>query len=335
MADTEKMRPTLLHCLLHWEAVQTHTVYMTQPFPDGRVVDYSWVEVASQVRRMATHLLSLNLPPRSNIALLGKNSAHWVMADLAIWMAGHVTVPLYPALNGDTAGYILEHSEAKLLFLGKMDGKSDGWNEIQPVIPAGLPIISLPMSPRSDVPGWEQIIGATEPRQDIPLPRPEDLATILYTSGSTGRPKGVMHSHGSFARGADGLNRMLNVSPADRLLSYLPLAHVAERMAIEAGSLYNGCHVFFADKLDTFPADLRRARPAIFFFCHTPQHSSRTCSWSLSRVKGRKCLAANPAWHFAESGLTPTTAAFLPEKSAKRAAKLWASSVQPLVLSLG
>ena len=265
MANSDNARSTLLHCLLHWEATQTHTVYMTQPLPDGSVVDYTWVEVAGQVRRMATHLLSLNLPPQSSIALLGKNSAHWIMADLAIWMAGHVTVPLYPALNGDTAGYILEHSEAKLLFLGKMDGKSDGWNEIAPVISPALPIISLPMSPRGDVPGWEQIVSGTEPRQDIPLPKPEDLATILYTSGSTGRPKGVMHSHGSFKRGAEGLNRMLNVSPADRFLSYLPLAHVAERMAVEAGSLYNGCHVFFADKLDTFPADLRRARPTIFF----------------------------------------------------------------------
>jgi len=265
MTNIQKNKSTLLHCLLHWEATQTHTVYMTQPFADGRIVDYTWVEVASQVRRMATHLLSLNLPPRSSIALLGKNSAHWVMADLAIWMAGHVTVPLYPALNGDTAGYILEHSEARLLFLGKMDGKSDGWNEIQPVIPANMPIISLPMSPRADVPQWDQIIGNTAPRQDIPLPKPEDLATILYTSGSTGRPKGVMHNHAGFVRGADGLNRMLSMSPADRLLSYLPLAHVAERMAIEAGSIYNGSYVFFADKLDTFPADLRRARPTIFF----------------------------------------------------------------------
>src|SRR3569623_1371633 len=200
MTSIQKNKATLVHCLLHWEASSTHEIYLTQPYPDGRVVDYTWVEVASQVRRMATHLLSLHLPPRSNIALLGKNSAHWMMADMAIWMAGHVTVPLYPALNGDTAGYILEHSEAKLLFLGKMDGKSDGWNEIEPVISPKLPIISLPMSPRSDVPQWEQLIANTTPRQDIPLPKPEDLATILYTSGSTSRNKGVMHYHSSFVR---------------------------------------------------------------------------------------------------------------------------------------
>lgn len=265
MASTKQSQSTLLHCLLHWEAAQTHSIYMTQPYPDGRVIDYTWVEVASQVRRMATHLRSLNLPQQSNIALLGKNSAHWIMADLAIWMAGHVTVPLYPALNGETAGYILEHSEAKLMFLGKMDGKSDGWNEIQPVVPKNLPIITLPMSPRDDLPSWEQIIANTQPQQDLALPKPGDLATILYTSGSTGRPKGVMHSHGSFTRAADGLNRMLSMGPEDRMLSYLPLAHVAERALVEAGSLFNGCRIYFADKLDTFPIDLRRAQPTVFF----------------------------------------------------------------------
>ncbi len=265
MATTKNPKTTLLHCLLHWEVTQTHAVYMTQPYADGRVVDYTWVEVASQVRRMATHLRSLNLPPRSNIALLGKNSAHWIMADLAIWMAGHVSVPLYPALNGDTAGYIFEHSEARLLFLGKMDGKSDGWNEIAPVVPKGLPVITLPMAPRNDLPSWDNIIANTQPLQDLQLPSADDLATILYTSGSTGRPKGVMHSHGSFTRAADGLNRMLNMSSADRLLSYLPLAHVAERALVESGSLYNGCRVFFADRLETFAADLRRALPTIFF----------------------------------------------------------------------
>ena len=265
MAKLKDPQPTLLHSLLQWEASRTHSIYMTQPYPDGRVVDYTWVEVASQVRRMATHLKSLNLPPQSSIALLGKNSAHWIMADLAIWMAGHITVPLYPALNGETAAYVFEHSEAKLLFLGKMDGKSDGWNEIAPVVPASMPVISLPMSPRTDVPQWDEIIARTQPLQDIKLPKADDLATILYTSGSTGRPKGVMHSHGSFIRGVTGISELTEIGPDDRLLSYLPLAHVAERMAVEASSLFFGCHIFFADKLDTFPADLRRASPTIFF----------------------------------------------------------------------
>lgn len=190
-ANSEKK--TLVHCLLHWEKTTPDAIYFTQPYPDGRVVDYRWREVADQVRRMAAHLQSLNLPPRSSIALLGKNSAHWIMADLAIWMAGHVTVPLYPTLNGETTKYILDHCEAKLLFIGKLDGNVDGWNNIKPVLPAWLPKIGLPMSPNLGIPQWDELIAGTKPLKDPQLPEPDDLATIVYTSGSTGQPKGVMH----------------------------------------------------------------------------------------------------------------------------------------------
>jgi long-chain acyl-CoA synthetase len=265
MNPTAANRPTLLHSLLHWEATRPQDIYLTQPYPDGRVVDYRWGEVADQVRRMAAHLRSLDLPPRSHIALLGKNSAHWIMADLAVWMAGHVTVPLYPALNGESAAYVLQHSDARLLILGKMDGKSDGWNEIRTVLPETLPLIALPMSPRSDVPQWEQIVASTAPLQQPVLPSADDLATILYTSGSTGQPKGAMHAHGSFVRAAEGLSELMQTSTADRMLSYLPLAHVAERAAVEGGSLHFGFRVYFSNGLETFAEDLRRARPTIFF----------------------------------------------------------------------
>ncbi len=261
---TSKSSPTLLHSFLHWEKTQPDAVYLTQPYPDGRVVDYSWRQVGDQARRVAAHLRSLKLPPKSNIALLGKNSAHWIMSDLAIWMAGHVSVPLYPTLNAETAQYIFEHSAARALVLGKMDGVGDGWNEVRPVIPAGLPIISLPLSPLKDAAQWDDLVARHQPLTDFTLPQPEDLATIIYTSGSTGRPKGVMHCF----RGAGVVRRVEGMfwkGPEDRMLSYLPLSHVAERTNVESASLCFGFHVFFSDSLETFAADLRRARPTVFF----------------------------------------------------------------------
>ena len=98
---------TPLACLYHWEKTRPDAIHLTQPIGGGKVIDYSWAQIMDEVRRMAAHLQSLGLPPRSQIALLGKNSAHWMMADWAIWMAGHVTVPLYPTLNADTVRYIL------------------------------------------------------------------------------------------------------------------------------------------------------------------------------------------------------------------------------------
>jgi long-chain acyl-CoA synthetase len=260
---------TLLQCFRHWEKTLPDRVYLTQPFThaggDGRVVDYSFREVGDQARRMAAHLQSLGFPAGSRIAILGRNSAHWIMADLAIWMAGYVSVPLYPTLNEESAAYILAHCEAQLLFVGKMDGKADGWNEIQRAIPASLPRIALPMAPLPEAPQWDALIARQPPLADPADPPPSQLATIIYTSGSTGQPKGVMHSFGSMYAAPGAIGSQFPSHPDDRMISYLPLAHAAERAVVETGSLFNGFRVYFAAGLDTFVTDLQRARPTIFF----------------------------------------------------------------------
>lgn len=255
----------LLNCIEHWERYTPDAVYLTQPYPGGRVVDYTWREVADQARRMAAYLQSLNLPAGSTIGLLGKNSAHWIMADLAIWMAGHVTVPLYPTLNAETAQYIMEHSEARLLFLGKMDGGTDTWNDLRHGLPKDVPMIGMPLSPLRDIPQWDDLIKQHQPLKNVVHRDVDALTTIVYTSGSTGRPKGVMHSFRSMTAGLHGIKQMWEITPDDRMLSYLPLAHVAERAAVECLSLYFGFRLYFADKLETFQQDLKRARPTLFF----------------------------------------------------------------------
>src|SRR5690606_37989831 len=107
MQMTAPSERTPLVCLYHWERSTPDAVHFTQPVGGGQVVDYTWKQILDRVRRMAAHLQSRNLPPKSNVALVGKNSAHWIMCDWAIWMAGHVTVPLYPTHAADTVRYIL------------------------------------------------------------------------------------------------------------------------------------------------------------------------------------------------------------------------------------
>ncbi len=116
------------------------------------------------------------------------------MADFAIWLAGHVSVPLYPSASSLTADYVLRHCDARLIFIGRVDGVTDSWNDVQRVLPASLPQIGLPMSPASVSVRWGDIIAAREPLPEAVERDENALATIIYTSGTTGQPKGVMHS---------------------------------------------------------------------------------------------------------------------------------------------
>ena len=253
-----------LQRLYHWEKTAPTRIALSQPMGGGVVQDFTWGQVAEQSRRMAAYLQAQGWAPGSKVAILSKNCAWWMMSDLAIWMAGYVSVPLYPTLAPETITQILNHSESKACFVGKLDG----WEHMKPGVPAGLPCISYPLSPddaRRAYEGWDAIVARTAPLSASPTRAEDDLATLIYTSGTTGMPKGVMHSFGNFAWALDrGLQR-IPLTGEDRMLSYLPLAHVVERMLVEHGWLRTGMRIWFAESLDTFAADLQRARPTVFF----------------------------------------------------------------------
>ncbi|MDP3824071.1 MAG: AMP-binding protein [Burkholderiales bacterium] len=250
-----------LQRLYHWEQTAPNQTLLTQPLGGGAVRDYTWAQVMDETRRMAAHLKGLGLEPGTRIAILSKNCAHWLMCDFAIWMAGHVSVPLYPTLAAETIRQILVHSESKLLFVGKLDG----WDAMKPGIPADLPCISTPLSPPNPYTTWESIVAKTPPLAGNPVRDGNELATIMYTSGTTGMPKGVMHSFATFGWSISTALKRVPINRQARILSYLPLAHVAERTLVEHGLLATSLHVYFAESLETFTKDLQRARPTVLF----------------------------------------------------------------------
>ena len=256
--DTTNKLP--LDMVDHWEKAKANSVYMTQPIGDGKTVDYTWGRAVDEARRMASYLKSLNLPEKSRIGLISKNCAHWIMTDWAIWMAGHISVPLYPTLNADTVNYILNHAECEVVFVGKLDD----WDMMKPGVPESVRCISFPLSPPNDFETWDDIVAKYPPLEENVQRDADELATIVYTSGSTGKPKGVMLSFYNMAYAAEGGMEVLGVSSEERMLSYLPLAHVFERTFVELASLYAGFHLYFAESLDTFVQDLQRAQPTLF-----------------------------------------------------------------------
>src|SRR5688572_10966915 len=129
-----------LQRVYRWEKERGGDVYLTQPLGGAAVKDYTWAQTLDEARRMAAHLGSLGFPPGSKIAILSKNCAHFIMSEIAIWMAGHISVALYPTSAAETIRYILDHSESRLLFVGKLDT----WEQQQLAVPSGMPCIAYP-----------------------------------------------------------------------------------------------------------------------------------------------------------------------------------------------
>ncbi|MBL8386545.1 MAG: AMP-binding protein [Burkholderiales bacterium] len=244
-----------------WEKERASEIYLTQPMGGGVVRDWTWMQAMDEARRVAAWLKAQGWEPGSRVAIMSKNTAWWIMSDLAIWMAGYVSVPIYPNLVAETVRQILEHSETKLCIVGKLDDTK----AMLPGIPPGMPCIATPLCEAKGFTSWDGIVETTRPLADSPTFPENALATIIYTSGTTGMPKGAMHSFAAFAHTAKALAGIINATVNERALSYLPLAHVAERCLIEGESLYAGFRLYFAESLDTFLADLQRARPTFFF----------------------------------------------------------------------
>ena len=248
-----------LEMFYHWEKETPNKLYMRQPI-NGEWHYWTWSETATQVRKMAAYLKSLDFPANSKIATLSKNCAHWIISDLAIMMAGHVSVPLYPNLKAESITQILEHSEAKLLFVGKLDD----FESMRPGVPKDLPCIAFPFYSEEGYPVWDDLIKDVEPMTENVVREPNELATIIYTSGTTGMPKGVMHKFYNFSFATSNAVPLLGLATEERFFSYLPLCHIAERLLVEMGSLYSGGMVSFAESLDTFAQNLADTKPTAF-----------------------------------------------------------------------
>jgi long-chain acyl-CoA synthetase len=228
------------------------------------VRNWTWAEAVEESRRIAAWLKSQNLPPSSRIAILSKNCAWWILADFAIWMSGHVSVPVYPSLQAHSIRQILEHSEARACFLGATESKDLAEGLPPQMCRVAFPTAMIEGRMADSCLKWEALRAASAPLAESPTRPRSDLATIIYTSGTTGAPKGVMHAFAAFSYNAKILVDFLSLRSEDRVLSYLPLAHIVERVGVEFIALTLGSRIYFTEGVETFIKDLQRARPTLF-----------------------------------------------------------------------
>jgi len=241
--------------LKHWQA-HPEKIFLRQPI-NGEVISYSYADAAHEVQCMAARLCKL--PAKSHVAIISLNCAHWVMADLAIMLAGHISVPIYPTASATTITQILEHSNCRLMFIGKMPD----WRSSNYLLPDKLETVSM-HTEHAAMESWSGITGRYKPLDNYPLPDIDDLASIIYTSGTTGQPKGVMIGYRAIADAGNLINDWIQLDHHDCFFSYLPLAHAAERVAVEIAAIYCGGMISFLDSLETFNEDLKAARVSVF-----------------------------------------------------------------------
>lgn len=242
------------------EQVDAHPqkILFRQPVA-GSIRTISWEEANEQVSAMASYLSKF--PKGSKIAILSLNCDYWILADLAILMAGMVSVPIYPTANKQTIAEIVAHSGASLLFIGKLMPGTE-----LPELDDSLEKIAM-FQPHSDLQKWQDIIDVERENGKSFSPNnatEKDLATIVYTSGTTGHCKGVMLSYRNIFSSYNAIHELVP-NEDEQFFSYLPLAHIAERMAVEMNVIYRGGTISFVESLDTFAKNLSDTNPTIFF----------------------------------------------------------------------
>ncbi len=249
---------TPLQNLLNHSAQQPNNIFLNQPV-NGQWQQFSWQTVEQQARCIAAGLQGSGFQAGDKIGILSKNCAHWVIADLAIMMAGMISVPIYSTANRETISYIIEHAQLKAVFVGKLDELSEAEAAIQPeVLRIAFPYPTV--TAQTTFIDW---LEEYPPLDDIHMPNIDDLATIVYTSGSTGKPKGVVLTHKNWVAAAQSTATLCDITSVDRAMCYLPLAHIVERSNIAVG-LHVGYQLFFTESLDTFITDLQHAKPTVF-----------------------------------------------------------------------
>ena len=270
-----------LDYLYERELNEPETVYLCQP-KDGVYYQLTWGQVADQARRIATALHAIGIKPTDHVGILSKNCAEWFVADLAIMMAGCVSIPIYGTANANTISYIVEHSACKAIFVGKLDN----WKQQSEGVPPGIARIAMPYETMEAQHHWNDLLENHQPMAGQQSLAADQVMTILYTSGSTGNPKGAVHTYHNFLFAGQRIGDQLGAGPNERILSYLPLAHCTERAYVEASTLIHGGQVWFVESLESFSDNMRATRPT--FFGSVPRLWKRFQLGILQEIPARK-----------------------------------------------
>lgn len=248
--------------ILKWAAERPNQVYLKQTI-NRQHVEFTYAQVADQALKLVSALNELGVKPGDKVALISKNCAEWFICDLAMMLGDFVSVPIFPTAGADTIEYCLTHSESKAMIAGKLDDASATQqviDSVEGIITIALPYDTAPKCQHQ----YTDLIASASPSDARPQHYDDKLMSIVYTSGTSGLPKGAMLTYGAFCWSAQQLINHIGIEEEDRLFSYLPLAHITERVYIFGSSIMGGVETAFPESLDTFIEDVKMQRPTLF-----------------------------------------------------------------------
>ena len=237
---------------------------------DGRWETTTWGAYRDEVRQAARALVATGVAPGDGVVILSFNRPEWFVTNLAAMAVGARPAGIYTNSTPEQCRYVAEHAEAAVAVVE--NGASLQRLQGEGGCPAGLRAIVLLDGPAT-APGvltWADFLARGDASHDAEVDRrsaaagPGDVATLIYTSGTTGAPKAVMITHGNLAFIARKAQEILPIVATDRLISYLPLSHIAEQVVSHLLSIATGACVYFAESLDKLPDNLREVRPHLF-----------------------------------------------------------------------
>jgi long-chain acyl-CoA synthetase len=236
----------------------------------------TWADYGQAVREVTAGLAESGIEPGEHVGILSNNRVEWHVADFGILANGSVTVPLYQTSSAEQVAYILGHAEARVCFvenhalLARILEVRDDLPKLDRVVvfdndvPLDDPfLVSFADLRAGGAARLQREPGLFDARADAVSP--DHVATLVYTSGTTGPPKGAMVTHSNIMWTIRSAASLFQIGEGERLLSFLPLSHIAERMMSDFAPVAVGGETWFARSLATVAEDLQDCRPTVFF----------------------------------------------------------------------
>jgi len=277
---------------------------------------YSTKEIIETGNKVSLALIKLGLQPDDKIAIVSNNRPEWNIADYGILQAGFINVPVYPTISESEYRFIFNDAEIKAAFVSD-ENLYNKMKAIQVDVPTLKHVYTFDKV--NGAPHFSELLKLadggdfSEVKKISDSIKPESLATIIYTSGTTGNPKGVMLSHNNVVSNIQAVLPLLPLASDKRVLSFLPLCHIFERMVVY---VYNaaGVSVYYAENMETIAANLKEVKP--HFFTSVPRLLEKVY------MKLEAAGAALTGW---KKGLYENALAFANDFSLEKKYGLWDS----------